>query len=165
MRRYLLRTLRQINSAGLEEALLVLPLTQMLVLFKYFDRWMRDGLQVRPRPSPQLPARPQPADKPACCAQVELVSRCLFFALRMYHDQLSAARMQGHGALIESLLHHTRERLTKERDAIGFNIAGLRHLSRELREGGDVRFFDVAEEVAAARARGAADPRKRKRLL
>ena len=77
----------------------------MLILFKYFDRWMRDGLQV------------------------ELVSRCLFFALRMYHDQLSAARMQGHGALIESLLHHTRARLAKERDTIGFNIAGIRHLS------------------------------------
>lgn len=104
-RRYLLRTLRGIRSAGLEEALLVLPLTQMLILFKYFDRWMRDGLQV------------------------ELVSRCLFFALRMYHDQLSAARMQGHGTLIESLLHHTRARLTKERDTIGFNIAGVRHLS------------------------------------
>lgn len=47
----------------------------------------------------------------------------------MYHDQLSAARMQGHGALIESLLHHTRARLAKERDTIGFNIAGIRHLS------------------------------------
>ena len=55
LRRYLLRTLRQINSAGLEEALLVLPLTQMLVLFKYFDRWMRDGLQVRPAPAPNHP--------------------------------------------------------------------------------------------------------------
>ena len=106
--RYLLRTLRGINSAGIEEALLVLQLTQMLILFKFFDRWMRDGLQV------------------------ELVSRCLFFALRMYHDQLSAARMQGHGALIESLLHHTRERLSKERDTIGFNIAGIRHLSVRL---------------------------------
>lgn len=103
--RYLLRTLRGIPSVGLEEALLVLPLTQMLILFKYFDRWMKDGLQV------------------------ELVARCLFFALRMYHDQLSAARMQGHGALIESLLHHTRSRLTQERDTIGFNIAGVRHLS------------------------------------
>ena len=86
----------------------MLPLTQMLILFKFFDRWMRDGLQV------------------------ELVSRCLFFALRMYHDQLSAARMQGHGALIESLLHHTRDRLSKERDTIGFNIAGIRHLSVRL---------------------------------
>ena len=57
MRRYLLRTLRQINSAGLEEALLVLPLTQMLVLFKYFDRWMRDGLQARPAPPQPAPAR------------------------------------------------------------------------------------------------------------
>ena len=37
--------------------------------------------------------------------------------------------MQGHGALIESLLHHTRSRLTQERDTIGFNIAGVRHLS------------------------------------
>jgi hypothetical protein len=61
---------------------------------------------------------------------VELVCRCLFFALRMYHDQLTAARMQRYGSLIESLGIHTRQRLARERDTVGYNLAGLRHVAQ-----------------------------------
>ena len=38
-------------------------------------------------------------------------------------------------------------------------------LQRELKEQDGVRFFDVAEEVAAARERGSQPAHKRKRLL
>ena len=91
--------------------------------------------------------------------------RCLFFALRMYHDQLTAARMQGHGALIESLCAHTRQQLASSKDIIGFNLAGLRHVQREMEEQDGVRFFAVDEQVAEARERGASNPQKRTRLL
>ena len=83
----------------------------------------------------------------------------------MYHDQLTASRMAGHGALIESLRNHTRQQLTRERDIIGFNLAGLRHLQREMEESDDVRFFDFDKEIAGARERGAGAVQKRRRLL
>jgi hypothetical protein len=41
-----MRTIKRIPSAGLEESLIVLPLASMLTLFAYFEKWLRDGVQV-----------------------------------------------------------------------------------------------------------------------
>ena len=54
----------------------------------------------------------------------------------MYHDQLTAARMQRYGSLIESLSIHARQRLARERDTVGYNLAGLRHVAQ-------VRFIEA----------------------
>jgi U3 small nucleolar RNA-associated protein 12 len=137
---YLLRTLRQIPSADVEEALMVIPFTSMLSLFRYFDIWLRDGIQI------------------------ELTTRCLYFALRMYNNQLTGTRMRSHAGLLESLVQHTRGRLQQEKDAIGFNIAGLKHIQQEMQDDG-VRFFDAEETITAARTRGSMPREKRKRLV
>lgn len=137
---YLLRVLRQIPAADTEEALLVIPFASMLTLFKYFDIWLKEGTQI------------------------ELTTRCLFFALRVYHNQLTATRMRSHAGLIESLIKNTRDRVRLEKNTIGFNIAGLHHVQQEMEEEG-MRFFDDVTAIKDARSRGSTPYEKKKRLV
>ena len=127
---HLLRTLRGTKTSEVEEALMVLPFTSALALFGYFEAWLKAGTEA------------------------ELTSRCLFFLLRMYHNQIVATRGRGHVGRLSSLSQHARGQLTRSKDVIGTNMAALRALQREIEEDG-TQLFQVARKVATARRKGA----------
>ena len=59
---------------------------------------------------------------------MELVARCVTFVLRQYHDQIVANQMLR--STLDKLRNRLRGQLQSERDAIGFNLAGLQCLKR-----------------------------------
>ena len=85
------------------------------------------------------------------CARLSGCPALCVTALRVYHTQLTATRMRSHAGLIESLISHTRGRVQLEKDTIGFNLAGLRHVQQEMEEAGGARFFGDVAAIRDAR--------------
>eukprot|EP01050_Picozoa_sp_SAG11_P004149 SAG11_NODE_258_length_11542_cov_35.970899_6_plen_73_part_00 len=72
--------------------------------------------------------------------------------------------MRSQAGLLESLIAHTRGRIQHEKDTIGFNVAGLKHVQQEMEDEG-ILFFDDQVTIAAARSRGTTAKEKKKRLV
>ncbi|EDV20491.1 uncharacterized protein TRIADDRAFT_31835 [Trichoplax adhaerens] len=111
---YVLNTLKKIKSSELEEALLVLPFGKVLKFVKLTNDWIKNDQEL------------------------ELVCRCLIFLLKVNHPQLVANK-----ALMSTLDHLkdiTVKKISSQRDLLGFNLAGLQHIKREM-ESNDITFF------------------------
>ena len=106
-------TLRGIKPDELEQALITLPFASIALLLQFSSELLSSG-----------------------SGAVELVARCVTFVLRQYHDQIVANRMLR--STLDKLRMRLRGQLQAERDAIGFNLAGLQSLKRRF-EG---RHFD-----------------------
>ena len=81
-----------------------------------------------------LPPAPNPlaAAAGAGCADVELCARCAALLLRLHYAQLSATPAAR--PVLRALHARLRPAVQRLKDALGFNIAALRHLQRQLRE-------------------------------
>ena len=99
----------------------VLPFTQIALLLPQLEEWVREGESVE-----------------RCC-------RAALFLLRVHHNRIASTKRLV--PVIESLRCHAPTRCEEMRDLIGFNIAGLRHLQRELGVG-SVRTVEDAAELA-----------------
>ncbi|XP_076317472.1 WD repeat-containing protein 3 [Tachypleus tridentatus] len=119
-RRYMLEVIRRTKSSELEEALLVLPFHYVSALVKILKIFLDLGWDV------------------------ELSCRVLFFLLRIHCSQITA----NHSLLpvIDQLRRLTLERVTKERDIVGFNLAGLQFLQREFNSREEVALFADATQ-------------------
>ena len=118
--RYILCVLRQVKSSELEEALLVLPFHYVGRLLKLLDRLLERGWET------------------------ELVTRIVLFLVRLHHGPLSSA-----GTLLP-IVNHLKERtrlgVDRVRDRVGFNLAALQLLQRELEERQSVHLFSDASD-------------------
>lgn len=119
---HLLSILRSIKAADLEEAILILPLSEVLRLLKHLDTWVRAGRQI------------------------ELCSRVLFYLVRLHQAQISSNRA-GRDTL-QSLRANIRTQLKKVKDTIGFNMAAMGFMRRQLELGSDAMFYEVREKLA-----------------
>ena len=141
---YVLQTFRRIPSASLQDALLVLSFTHLPALFTFLALWID--------PSP-TPATPSTDSNPH--ANVVLVSRILFFVLRVHHNQMTSSRLMR--PLLETLGAHLRATLAQMKTEYGYNLAGLRVVGRRIREAESAGGFvddDRTEDKAGVKGKG-----------
>ncbi|XP_078088813.1 WD repeat-containing protein 3 [Mustelus asterias] len=118
--RYVLDVIRKVKSSEMEESLLVLPFSYIPDLLTLFNEYIQ------------------------LSREVELVCRCLFFLLRIHFGQITSNQMLL--TVIDSLRKNTIGKINEIKDVIGFNMAGLQFLQREIEAKEDVTFFADATE-------------------
>lgn len=114
-KKYFLQVLMKVKSSELEESLLVLPFSYIIDLLPLLENYISLGWEVE-----------------RCC-------RCLFFLLRIHHGQITSNQLLL--PVIERLRHSTIQKVSQLRDTVGFNMAGLQFMQRELEAQKEVQFF------------------------
>lgn len=105
---YLMDVLAKIRPALVEDALLTFPLDRVVNLLTFVDMWLDRKWNI------------------------QLVCRVLFFCLRNFHKQLTAAKMLQ--PELESIRDKVRTILLEENDKIGFNLEYLAMLQTKWAE-------------------------------
>eukprot|EP00794_Sanderia_malayensis_P000233 gene233-850_t len=119
--RYVLEVLRKIRSSEIEESLIVLPFSYVIDLLKIINRWVENSWEI------------------------ELSSRCLFFLLRIHHNQIVANQV-----LLDTILSAKQivtSKLKEIKDQIGVNMAGLKYMQSEMESNSMVFFADATEKL------------------
>lgn len=117
---YVLDVLKKVRSSELEESLLVLPFSYVPDLLKLFNQYLQQG------------------------SDVELLCRALLFLLRIHFGQITSNQLLV--KVMEDLKKTTISQVSQVRDVLGFNMAGLQFLKREIETKGDVTFFADATD-------------------
>uniref|UniRef100_A0A6P8IV86 WD repeat-containing protein 3-like n=1 Tax=Actinia tenebrosa TaxID=6105 RepID=A0A6P8IV86_ACTTE len=117
--RYVLQVTQKIRSSELEEALVVLPFDYVIDILKLLDEWIKANWEI------------------------ELSCRCLFFLMRIHHNQIAATSKLL--PVIDSIRQNTKRQVHGLRDIIGFNQAGMQFLRQEM-EAKEISFFTDATE-------------------
>ncbi|GAA5974777.1 hypothetical protein JCM11641_007261 [Rhodosporidiobolus odoratus] len=102
---YVLKIVRKVPAAQLQDALLVLPFSKVTQLIECIDVWAHRGWQL------------------------SLTSRVLFFLLRTHHSQIVATRALR--PTMVALKGHLRDALKKQKTTLGYNLAALKYLQRQ----------------------------------
>lgn len=108
------------SLSELEESLLVLPFSYVPDLLRLFNEYIQLG------------------------SDVELLCRALLFLLKIHFGQITGNQMLV--TVIENLKKTTISRVSEARDVLGFNMAGLQFLKREIEAKDEVTFFADATE-------------------
>ncbi|KAJ7317722.1 hypothetical protein JRQ81_003884 [Phrynocephalus forsythii] len=117
---YVLEVLKKVKLSELEESLLVLPFSYVPDLLILFNRFLQLG------------------------SDVELLCRALLFLLRIHFGQITSNQLLV--KMMENLKKTTISQVSQVRDALGFNLAGLQFLKREIEAKEEVTFFADATE-------------------
>jgi len=124
--KYLLLVLRQVKSSELEEALTVLPFDYVTSLLELLEKSLDKNHET------------------------ELVMRILLFLVRLHHGPLSNASSLL--PILNRLKVQAKVRIDDARDRVGFNLAALRYMQRELEERQAVQLFtDASDRVKQRR--------------
>ncbi|BGP34220.1 beta transducin [Rhodotorula toruloides] len=102
---YVLKVVKAIPAAQLQDALLVLPFGQVVQLIEHIDVWAHRGWNL------------------------PLTSRVLFFLLRTHYSQIVATRALR--PTMVALKSHLRDALKKQKNVLGYNLAALKYLQRQ----------------------------------
>ncbi|KAM7066783.1 WD repeat-containing protein 3 [Acridotheres tristis] len=124
---YVLEVFKKVKSSELEESLLVLPFSYVPDLLRLFNEYIQQG------------------------SDVELLCRALLFLLKIHFGQITSNQMLV--TVIENLKKTTISRVSEARDVLGFNMAGLQFLKREIEAKDEVTFFADATEHFEERKR------------
>lgn len=127
---YLAKTVKDIRSNDIEEALLVLPFSSALKLVNYLLSWIKQVYYLVSKINNTQGTN------------VELSCRCLFFLLKIHNSQLVTNKSIV-GALNE-LRQVTRARLRDIKDTIGFNKAACQFLKRTIEANSNTEFFEAS---------------------
>ncbi|KAI8929330.1 WD40-repeat-containing domain protein [Entophlyctis helioformis] len=141
---YVLFVVSQIRSSQLDEALLVLPFSQVIGLLKCVAFWIEKGWSTR------------------------LTSRILFFLLQTHHHEMTSTRALR--PVLERIRRATHHELKEHRDRVGYNVAGIQFLQREY-ESRHSSFFgddsttadDAAADKSSGKSKGADGGKNKKR--
>jgi U3 small nucleolar RNA-associated protein 12 len=114
--RVVYQIIKGIRTTHLNDALLTLPFSQILILFQVMQQWVIKNYE----PS--------------------LLCKVLFFILNVHHNEIVSS---GNKAILQDINSGLRMTLKKQKDLVGQNLAGLRLLSLQERE---VNFFGEVEE-------------------
>ncbi|XP_053144476.1 WD repeat-containing protein 3 [Hemicordylus capensis] len=117
---YVLDVLKKVKSSELEESLLVLPFSYIPDLLVLFNQYIELG------------------------SEVELLCRALLFLLRIHFGQITSNQLLV--KVMENLKKSTISKVGQVRDVLGFNMAGLQFLKREIEAKDEVTFFADATE-------------------
>jgi U3 small nucleolar RNA-associated protein 12 len=115
---FVLTVMQQIKSSQLEESLLMLPFVQVVELLKNIAYWIEN--QWNPM----------------------LSNRLLTFLLKSHHAQLVATRTLK--PILERIQTSYKSQLIRKRDEVGYNLAGLLMMKREIKE--NALFFGESSE-------------------
>lgn len=128
---YVLSVIKKIRPSELEQALIVLPFSYIIDLLELFDRWLTHKQEV------------------------ELCCKCVFFLLRIHHNQIVANKVLV--KVIESLNYHTAAVIKEIKDVVGFNSAALKFLKFSCDEQTQSFYSDFTGKIK--------DVRKKKRAV
>ncbi|XP_064627988.1 WD repeat-containing protein 3-like [Lineus longissimus] len=112
---YVMNVLKRVKSSELEESLLVLPFSYVIDLLALLDDFLASHWET------------------------ELCCRCLFFLLRIHHGQITSN--QTLMPVLERLQSQTSNRVHEIRERIGFNMAGLHFLKKQVEAKEEVMLF------------------------
>jgi len=119
---YVLRSVTQVRSSELEQALLMVPFTDSLRLLGYLSIWLERG------------------------SKVELLGRVATLLLRLHIQQLMATPSAR--AVLVKLQEMLRGSVSRLKDTMGFNLAAMEHLQRSEKEKNMVPVADGALTAA-----------------
>lgn len=117
---HVLRTIRKIPSAALQDALLVIPFTSLPTLFAFLSIFLQRRMQP------------------------ELAWRVFYFLLQTHNAQLVASRQLKE--ILGEILEAYGDWVKDEKKVLGFNMAALGALGRDIRDA-QVHGFEVEEAV------------------
>ncbi|KAK9375039.1 quinon protein alcohol dehydrogenase-like superfamily [Lipomyces chichibuensis] len=117
--RYVLDVLEKIKASQLQDALLLLPFEKVLSLLRFINMWAEKGWNIT------------------------LASRILFFLIRLYHRQIITNEIMR--PMLSSVREHLRGAIQRQKDELGYNIAGLKYIRRAYHEGHTKEFLDDEE--------------------
>ncbi|KAL3481139.1 hypothetical protein BJX99DRAFT_219127 [Aspergillus californicus] len=130
---YLLNVVQKIPAAALQDALLVLPFSQVSSLFTFLNIW---------------------ADREW---NVPLTCRVLFFMLKTHHRQLVASKLMR--PMLDSIRSSLRRVLTRQKDEMGFNLSAMQFVGQQIKEQGTKDYIDVEAWEAQERSTGSGKKR------
>ena len=116
---YVLDRLARIPAAHLEQSLLLLPFHHVCAVLRYADELVARGRRV------------------------ELLARCVFFLLRTHRAQLAASAAADVQPVVAALRAHIGAALAAQRDRVGFNLAALTFMKRELDAEAEARRYSA----------------------
>jgi U3 small nucleolar RNA-associated protein 12 len=131
--KYLLNTLRRIRPHDMEEALLVLP-------FEYVEKLIGLLLQTI---SNHL--------------EIEFCCHVLLYLLKLHHSAIS--QRKGLFTELELLWQRLRTQLVDNKNRMGFNLAGMKYLKRQI----DEERTGFVEEIATSAAAATASSKKKRK--
>ncbi|KAL0949715.1 hypothetical protein HGRIS_009754 [Hohenbuehelia grisea] len=135
---WVLRVVEKVPSASLQDALLVLPFGKVVSLMFYLNEWAKREWNI------------------------VLVSRIIFFLLRIHHHQIVANRIMR--TSLVPLRKHLRAALRKQKEVIGYNLAALRYMQRR-NDAERVAQFHLEDTMDEEQIRAKiAEGKKRKRV-
>ncbi|PHH61496.1 hypothetical protein CDD81_343 [Ophiocordyceps australis] len=105
---HVMSVLERIKASALHDALLVLPFSTVPVLFTFINLFALESMNM-----------------PLTC-------RVLFFMLKTHHKQIVASRTMR--VMMDDIRINLRAALKRLKDEMGFNLAALKVISRQLRE-------------------------------
>ncbi|XP_077679350.1 WD repeat-containing protein 3 isoform X2 [Eretmochelys imbricata] len=117
---YVLEVFKKVKSSELEESLLVLPFSYVPDLLVLFNEHIQRG------------------------SEVELLCRALLFLLRIHFGRITSNQLLV--TVIENLKKTTISKVSEVRNVLGFNMAGLQFLRREIEAKDEVTFFADATD-------------------
>jgi U3 small nucleolar RNA-associated protein 12 len=104
--RYVLRILREIRPADLDQALMCLTFNDAVTLLSHLHHTLRKGIAT------------------------ELACKCVLFVTKLHHKQIVATGVLA--AAFPSLQAFVHLRLQEHKDRIGVNLAALRYHERRM---------------------------------
>ncbi|EFP91415.2 uncharacterized protein PGTG_17371 [Puccinia graminis f. sp. tritici CRL 75-36-700-3] len=126
---YVLKVVERVPRPALEDALLVLPFAQVTMLLTHIDNWIMKGWSI------------------------PLVCRILFFILRTHESQITATNSLK--TSINSIQKKLSNRLTKQREMVGYNVEAIKFLNQTLEiEHQGKRFYDDTDLKPVDEIRG-----------
>jgi U3 small nucleolar RNA-associated protein 12 len=144
---HLLKTIEKVRSADLDEALLVLPFGKILTLMQVMEVWLKNGWNIA------------------------ITTRILIFLLKSHHTQITANQssamsycgmdnaavessdggpqftLKPLGMLLESIRQELRRATIKQKEQIGFNLAGLKFIRSLWEQEHITEFLDWEKEI------------------
>ncbi|KAL8917780.1 MAG: hypothetical protein Q9208_007761 [Pyrenodesmia sp. 3 TL-2023] len=115
---HVLNVVQKIKAAALQDALLVLPFSQVNALFTFLQIWAEKQWNI-----------------PLTC-------RVLFFVLKIHHKQIVASKTMR--PMLDGIRQHLRRALQRQKDEMGLNLAALRFVGTQMREKGSKDYVDEA---------------------
>ncbi|KAL8714828.1 MAG: hypothetical protein Q9220_001341 [cf. Caloplaca sp. 1 TL-2023] len=113
---HVLSVVQKIKAAALQDALLVLPFTQVTALFTFLQIWAEKQWNI-----------------PLTC-------RVLFFMLKIHHKQIVASKTMR--PMLDGIRQHLRRALQRQKDEMGFNLAALGFVGTRISERGTRDYVD-----------------------
>ena len=127
---HVLTVVQRIKAAALQDALLVLPFSQVPALFTFLQIWAEKQWNV-----------------PLTC-------RILFFVLKIHHKQIVASKTMR--PMLDGIRQRLRRALQRQKDEMGFNLAALNFVGSRMKDKGSKNYVDevIWEEEAERTGKG-----------